>query len=384
LSKGPVGLVLWGGILAVFLLITRQFQILKKMKLASGTLIFLAITLPWYWLCYQANGYRFVVEFLMRHNLERFTTTRFQHTQPFWFYLAVVFAGFFPWIFQAISPARRFLKKRLRVSSEAEAKELYIWLWMLAPLLFFSFSQSKLPGYVLPIAPSMALLVASEFELFSTGNSDSLGKKWFNRTAFFQALSVCLLGVVLPIVKNQFNIEIGPFVPQLAGLLIGVGSLGMIFVWRRQVQPLLACYLMGIGLMVILITHQIIPQIDHTESARKLAAILKQEGFVNQPILIFGLSRRIEYGLNFYLNTTTKIIYSEHELSPTEEEIFLIAPYGFEPNSFLLHFTVKSETVFHNQKIMKVIPLSRDAATMGPPLITVQHELLRPPSELPM
>src|SRR5438309_454805 len=47
LSKGPVGLVLWGGILAVFLLITRQFQILKKMKLAAGTLIFLAITLPW-------------------------------------------------------------------------------------------------------------------------------------------------------------------------------------------------------------------------------------------------------------------------------------------------------------------------------------------------
>jgi len=353
------------------------------MKFASGILIVLAITLPWYWLCYQANGYRFVVEFLMRHNLERFTTTRFQHTQPFWFYFAVVFAGFFPWIFQVISPARRFLKKRLRVSSEADAKELYIWLWVLAPLLFFSFSQSKLPGYILPIAPSMALLAASEFELLLTRNSDSHGKKWFDRTAFFQALSVCLLGVVLPITKNQLNFEIGPFVPQLTGLLIGVGSLGMIFVWRRQVQQLLACYVVGVGLMVILIIHQIIPQIDHLESARKLAAILKQEGFVNQPILIFGLSRRIEYGLNFYLNTTTRIIYSENELSPGKEEIFLIAPCSFEPKSFLLHFTVKSETVFHHQKIMKVIPLSRYTAARGPSLIAL-HELLRSASEASM
>lgn len=359
LAKGPVGLVLWGGILAVFLLVTRQFQILKKMQLVSGTLIFLVITLPWYWLCYRANGYRFIVEFLMRHNLERFTTSRFQHTQPFWFYFAVVFAGFFPWIFQVMSPARRFFKNRLRVSSEEEAKELYIWLWILAPLLFFSFSQSKLPGYILPIAPSMALLVAGEFELFLAGNLDDRGREWFNRTAFFQAVCICLLGAVLPITKNQLNIEIGPFVPQLAVLLIGIGSLGMIFVWRRQVQQLLACYLMGIGLIVILITHQIIPQIDHIESTRKLAAILKEEGFVNQPILIFGLSRRIEYGLNFYLNTTSKIIYSENELSLGAEETFLIAPYSFEPKSFLSHFVVKSETVFNSQKVMKVIPLSR-------------------------
>jgi len=384
LSKGPVGLVLWGGVLTIFLLVTRQLEILKKMKLGSGTLIFLVVALPWYWLCYQANGYRFIGEFLMRHNLERFTTTRFQHTQPFWFYFAVLFAGFFPWIFQVISPARRFFKKRLRISSKAEAKELYIWLWVLVPLLFFSLSRSKLPGYILPVAPSMALLIASEFELFLTDNPDGRGKKWFSWAAFFQALCVCLLGAVLPIIKDRLNIEIGPFVPQMERLLIGVGSLGMIFVCWRRVLQLLACYLIGTGLMVILIIHQIIPQIDHIESARKLAAVLKQEGFVDQTILILGLPRRIEYGLNFYLNTTTKIIYSENELSSGEKEIFLIAPHSFESKSLLLHFVVKSETVFNNQKIMKVIPLPHYTTAKEPSRVRPQPQPLKRPAEASM
>ena len=205
----------------------------------------------------------------------------------------------------------------------------------------------------------MALVIAAEFERFQTGNLDSRGRKWFNRVAFFQSLCVSLLGVVLPIAKNQLNIEIGPFVPQLAGLFIGAGTLGVIFACRRQVQQLLACYLIGMGLAVLLIIHQIIPQIDHLESTRQLATILKREGFVNQPILILGLSRRIEYGLNFYLNTTTKIIYSENQLRPGEEEIFLIAPHSFEPKSFLSYFSVKSETVFDNQRILKVSSLSR-------------------------
>jgi len=384
LSKGPVGLVLWGGVLALFLLITRQFQILKKMRLPLGTLVFFVVTLPWYWLCYQANGYRFIEEFLMRHNLERFTTTRFQHTQPFWFYFAVLFAGFFPWIFQIISPARRFFNSRLRISSGVEAKELYIWLWVLVPLLFFSFSRSKLPGYILPIAPSMALVIAAEFERFLTGKLDSRSRKWFSRAAFFQSLCVFLLGVVLPIAKNQLNIEIGPFVPQLAGLLIGAGTLGVIFACRREVQQLLACYLIGMGLAVLLIIHQIIPQIDHLESTRQLATILKREGFVNQPILILGLSRRIEYGLNFYLNTTTKIIYSENQLRPGEEEIFLIAPHSFDPKSFLSHFSVKSETVFDNQRILKVSSLSRYGAAEGSRLITLSKESFMPLSPAPL
>jgi 4-amino-4-deoxy-L-arabinose transferase-like glycosyltransferase len=357
LAKGPVGLALLASSFWLFILLTQQFQILRKIRLATGSLIFLGITVPWFWLCYRVNGYIFVDEFLVRHNIERFTSDRFQHIQPFWFYLAVLFAGFFPWIFQIVSPAGRFFRKGLRVNSVEQAKELFIWLWVLVPLLFFSFSRSKLPGYILPTAPAIALLVAREFEIFLTGNQTSHEKKWFERTAILQAAFICLLGLALPFTASRLNLQIASFVPQLASVLVGSGALGMFFLYCGQIRALIACYLVGIGLMVVLITHQIFPAIDHLESSRKLAIFLKQEGFANQPVYLFGLSRRVEYGLNFYLDTTTEIIYSVSDLKNSNgKEFFLITPFGFEPGTLLSHSEIRMQTSFDNQKILKLVP----------------------------
>jgi 4-amino-4-deoxy-L-arabinose transferase-like glycosyltransferase len=357
LAKGPVGLALLASSFWLFILLTQQFQILRKIRLATGSLIFLGITVPWFWLCYRVNGYIFVDEFLVRHNIERFTSDRFQHIQPFWFYLAVLFAGFFPWIFQIVSPAGRFFRKGLRVNSVEQAKELFIWLWVLVPLLFFSFSRSKLPGYILPTAPAIALLVAREFEIFLTGNQTSHEKKWFERTAILQAAFICLLGLALPFTASRLNLQIASFVPQLASVLVGSGALGMFFLYCGQIRALIACYLVGIGLMVVLITHQIFPAIDHLESSRKLAIFLKQEGFANQPVYLFGLSRRVEYGLNFYLDTTTEIIYSVSDLKNSNgKEFFLITPFGFEPGTLLSHSEIRMQTSFDNQKVLKLVP----------------------------
>jgi hypothetical protein len=108
---------------------------------------------------------------------------------------------------------------------------------------------------------------------------------------------------------------------------------------------------------VILITHQILPAIDHLESSRKLAIVLRQEGFTSQPVYLYGLSRRVEYGLNFYLNTTTEIVYSVSDLNKSlGKESFLITPIGFEPRTVLSHSEVTTQSYFGNQKILKLAP----------------------------
>jgi hypothetical protein len=131
----------------------------------------------------------------------------------------------------------------------------------------------------------------------------------------------------------------------------------MILLYRGHIQGLITCYLVGIGLTLILITHQVLPVIDHLESSRKLAIVLRQEGFANQPIYLYGLSRRVEYGLNFYLDTTTEIVYSVSDLNKSNgRECFLITPSGFEPRTVLSHSEIRRQTDFDNQKILKLAP----------------------------
>jgi 4-amino-4-deoxy-L-arabinose transferase-like glycosyltransferase len=228
---------------------------------------------------------------------------------------------------------------------------------VLVPLLFFSFSRSKLPGYILPTAPAIALLVAREFENVLAGNQTSYQKRWFKLTAILQAGFICLLGLELPFTAGRLNLQITPFVPQLSSVLVGSGTLGIILLYRGHIRALITCYLAGIGLTLILITHQILPAIDHLESSRKLAIVLRQEGFVNQPVYLYSLSRRVEYGLNFYLDTTTEIVYSVSDLNESiGKECFLITPSGFEPRTLLSRSEIRTQTYFGNQKILKLAP----------------------------
>ena len=210
-----------------------------------------------------------------------------------------------------------------------------------------------MPGYILPTAPSLALLVAREFELGSSETSDKRGKTWFRWIALSQALFICLLGLVVPLAGQRLNLEIGPFTPELQRIFIGVGVLGVILAYFSRVRVLFFLYLTTTALMVMFIVNAVIPRLDPLESTRQLALVLKQQGFSGQPIYLLGLSRRIEYGLNFYLDTTTRIIYSEGDLRSSEREAFLLTPVDFEPSSLPMRFDLRSQT-FHGQKIIKV------------------------------
>ncbi len=354
LAKGPVGVVLIGGTLLLFLSATRQFALFRKMRPFMGILIFLALASPWYGLCYRANGWTFVDEFLLKHNLARFATDRYWHSQPFWFYLPVLLGGFFPWIFQLALAARRLAPSRWRGSSAVDSKELFLWLWGLVPIVFFSFSRSKLPGYILPSIPAFSILAAKEWEQsLNLKEAHNLGKP-FRITAFLQATFVCVLGLALPFIAEYINLAITSSIPQLTMILCGVGIAGLFSLYRGRIRNLLGIYLAGIGLVVVLVTHRIIPQIEPFESSRQLAAVLRKEGFVDQPIFIYGLSRRVEYGLNFYLNTQTKIIYSENDLAfPGAGECFLITTSSQDSRA-IPRTLIESETIFHQQKILKL------------------------------
>jgi hypothetical protein len=148
---------------------------------------------------------------------------------------------------------------------------------------------------------------------------------------------------------------VGVFLPAIRMLFLAIGIGGILMVWRWKPFALFSIHLAGIGLAVLLITERIGPRVDAVESSRQLAEVLQRQGFAGEPIFIYQLSRRVEYGLNFYLNTRTRLIYSESDATyPAEGDLFLVTDPEVEAESVLPHARTVTQTQFLNQKIVRM------------------------------
>ncbi len=116
------------------------------------------VALPWYVVCALRNP-DFPRVFIFEHNFERYLTPIFQHPQPFWFFGPITLLALLPWT-ALLWPAAQDGLRLWREKSWRDSLGFFFACWAAFPILFFSFSQSKLPGYVLPAIPPLALLCA--------------------------------------------------------------------------------------------------------------------------------------------------------------------------------------------------------------------------------
>ena len=152
LTKGLVGLIVPGMIIVFYLLLTNGWRILGKMRLLSGVVLFLLIVTPWYILVETQNpGY--LRYYFWDEHFGRFATKKFDRSSPWYFYLYVVPLGLLPWTFLLPATVGFHWRRRL------DDRTLWLMLWALLPILFFSMSKSKLAHYILPSFPPMAILL---------------------------------------------------------------------------------------------------------------------------------------------------------------------------------------------------------------------------------
>ena len=143
LAKGFVPLALFVPVLLVN----------RGRRLATITVAFL-VAAPWYLLCLARNGSAFWNEFFWKHHIERaLSADAIQHGQPFWYYLPVLLTGLFPW-----TPLAALMT---RGKTYEDARVRFLSIWFLAALVFFSLVPNKLPLYVLPLMPSLAIVLAT-------------------------------------------------------------------------------------------------------------------------------------------------------------------------------------------------------------------------------
>ena len=152
LSKGLIGIVLPAAALFVYMLAKRDWNLLRRVRMVPGIALFLLIAAPWFLAVSSANR-EFAHFFFVQEHFQRFTTEMHHRAQPSWYFIPVLAAGLAPWLV----PLGRAAVHAIRQCSDAE---FLLWIWAIVVLLFFSASSSKLPPYILPIVPALAVLAA--------------------------------------------------------------------------------------------------------------------------------------------------------------------------------------------------------------------------------
>jgi 4-amino-4-deoxy-L-arabinose transferase-like glycosyltransferase len=184
LSKGVIGVAIPGMVFVVYSITAWDWKIWKRLYIVSGTLVFLTITAPWFVLVAQRNP-EFLEFFFIHEHLQRFTQTAHSRTGPIYYFIPLLLLGFLPWVVQIPGATRQAWLERNREFSSG-------WLltcWFAVILGFFSLSQSKLPGYIIPIFPALALIVGNYLDR-NLSLSNSLSSFWRVQTACFALLGI--------------------------------------------------------------------------------------------------------------------------------------------------------------------------------------------------
>jgi 4-amino-4-deoxy-L-arabinose transferase-like glycosyltransferase len=158
LAKGPAAIVLSGGAVLVWAIFTKRWRDALRCLHPIAIASFCLAALPWYILCARRSPDFFRV-FIIEHNFKRYLTPEFQHIQPFWFYIPILLVAVFPWTLLVFPTVQKFVRDQKARRPEF-AFQLFLLCSAVFPLLFFSISQSKLPGYILPAVPPLLLLFA--------------------------------------------------------------------------------------------------------------------------------------------------------------------------------------------------------------------------------
>jgi 4-amino-4-deoxy-L-arabinose transferase-like glycosyltransferase len=261
LAKGPLGLLLPILVLAGYLAVTREWRWLREVLSPASIAAFAIVAAPWYVAISLDQGRRFLDVFILNHNVARLTSTIHNHPGPFWYYLPVLLAGLFPWSGLAV-PAL------FRVAPRASRRDLFLLLWLALPLVFFSLAGSKLPGYVLPCVPPLAILMGRAADRLIT-EDPTPERALSSRVVALVGLALGALLAASP--AALFRIQEPMW---RSAVPLGVWAVVVAFLFSRRVGPdpagafgLLRIGGAGLLLLVVIAAP---PILDRRESGRKL------------------------------------------------------------------------------------------------------------------
>jgi 4-amino-4-deoxy-L-arabinose transferase-like glycosyltransferase len=316
LAKGPAAVILAGGAMGLWALATSQWRAAFRLAHPIAIGSFCIVAFPWYVICAARNP-SFLRVFIFQHNFERYLTPVFQHRQPFWFFGWITLLAMLPWTVLLISAGQEALHL-WREKSWSDSPGFFYACWAIFPIAFFSLSQSKLPGYILPAVPPLALLCSVSIP------------RVFRRKrigAIAVSLGISLVWIVLSLfvfymARQLPLVGIGKSSPRtLAECAIAISILLAIILLfagiRQKLWITVAITSLAAAASVVAANMAILPALDPYFSARPYAAFLRGDLRPDR-IFTYHLNRSWNYGLAFYFRRELP------EWSPNEPDAALV------------------------------------------------------------
>jgi 4-amino-4-deoxy-L-arabinose transferase-like glycosyltransferase len=278
LAKGPVGFVLPAGIAFLFLALRGELRRLLDIRVLGLILAAVLVAGPWYgWVAAETRGV-WVREFFMVHNLKRASGVMENHSGPFFYYLLVLMPGLLPWsLFLGPTVWQSWKDRR-------DPAVLFLLVWAGVYLLFFSVAQTKLPNYVLPAYPALALLVGRYLERWLTG--EQLVPDWLERVGLVclglagvgVMVALVLLGGFHPpaILRSRVIEGLLPWA-SLGLVLTATAALASWFQDRGRRDAVLTTMALGATLFLLLVGVGVLPAIERGKATKVLASALPED-----------------------------------------------------------------------------------------------------------
>jgi len=327
LAKGPVAPFLAAVIVVIFAVAKGESRLLLRTLLLPGILLFCALALPWYF-AVQARNPEFFRTFILEHNLARFGTNLYRHKQPFWYYLPVALLGLVPWtifVVAAVTESVRawWAEGREMLRSE-DALNAFLVIWLAVPIVFFSVSQSKLPGYIIPALPAGTLLLAEYVRRHVSGDDRPNKVLIVLHSVVAAAILVPALTIAYLVSQHHLPWNRATAVAVVVAAALATG-IAITLRTRLGLGALRFVTLVPVVLGLAGVLRLGAPALDDVLSARSLANEISRLETKPLPLAVFEVSRETEFGLAFYRNQV--IARYDRDPVPAGEHL-VVAPRG--------------------------------------------------------
>jgi 4-amino-4-deoxy-L-arabinose transferase-like glycosyltransferase len=313
LAKGPVGLLPPLLSILAFLAVTKNGAEVKRLRLGLGLLLWAAVVLAWLIPAAMSGGREYLEQIVFKQNVTRYADP-WHHHQPWYYYLTVIPADFFPWSF--LLPVALVTGWK-RFSGRWREGFLFCLCWMAVTVLFFSLSPAKRTVYILTMYPAMALMVGAALDRIAVEWPN--GRRWVQiPLALLTGLSLLVL-LALPLVGARRADEVAPlggepFVWTVVAAFVPL-LLGTAWAWRQsragRMHRVTGGLAAGMAALTLAAAFFLLPRFDAVKSARPLSKVLLQHMRPGEP---YGIYPRLDSTFLIYTGRFAEELDSEEKL----------------------------------------------------------------------
>jgi 4-amino-4-deoxy-L-arabinose transferase-like glycosyltransferase len=316
LSKGLIGIVLPGFVLIMYSISGRDWHSWKRMHWLWGAFIFFLITTPWFVLVAQQHT-SFLDFFFIHEHFERFTTNEHQRSAPWYFFIPLILVGVIPWLLHL--PRAILIGVNSRQDQSTPFKPLWLCVtWVICITVFFSLSNSKLPGYIFPVIPALAILLGYSILLLLENKHQlcPLGLKlWTAQLILFGFIFFIGLFFARNIASMGEVYEAQGYATyaKMIGISLFIGLFGCFFAWIFRQHAMKSIFIFSSTMIVVALTagtgHEIIGRLLSGYDVAQKAKPLIQK---SDPL--YGV-RMLDHTVPFYLEHPLIMVEFKDELA---------------------------------------------------------------------